>query len=212
MELKNLIIIGDSIARGYVTPDGTVACWGSILSRKLAQDLQTNIGLCNLSVGGITTPDILKSSLLLSQNVHDPIIIVLSFGVNDIRRIGQEENLPPCEISTKDRLETWEKIIDILQKKFSAPIFITGILPFNEAIYPLHLGQDYKLYRLNKDAELYNQNLKDFAAKKNITFMNWATKIDIHTWPNYLIDELHPNAEGHKILSDIAYEWVRQII
>ena len=190
--IKNIGIIGDSIAHGfYDTEDlGWVARLGKMILRAHGGEYTFN----NISQAGDNIADAYNRVIAeVGSRWFD--LIIVNVGINDLRR--RKNSNMQLDFSEGARLMYWQKLLEFL-KKTGAEIVVTDLLPVVESKYT----EDASLMRYNRDVVRYNELIKSVCKEKDVAFYE---RCDI--WQKRDLDTLykdatHPNAKGHQLLAE----------
>ena len=197
--VKLIGIIGDSIAHGFF--DEQDAGWFSRLSRMIKQNSKEFCAFNNMAQAGDNIADTYHRALYEVSSRHFNLLII-SLGANDIRR--RDNSNSELDFSFGARQMYWQKLLDFLQNT-GAKIVVMDLLPVIETRY----GEDATLTRKNADVEAYNRQIKELCAQYSITFFerydNWKTR----NLEALYQDALHPNSEGHKIIAEEIFAFLR---
>lgn len=206
MTEKVISFIGDSILNGYW--DQPFQGWGLRLVHQLGQDRPYQIGALNAAISGHRVFDALHQLCgpVISSR---PDFLIISIGTNDIQRsVGPRQEI----ITSQDlREEIWNRLLDIAVKNIPK-IFVTSVQPVDDTIMPFVYDGIPQCSFLNKDIDEYNKDIKKYCDLHKIDFMDLNSKIDRKIWPSMLHDGLHPNADGHALLADLAYGFLKDKI
>ena len=190
--VKNIGVIGDSIAHGYYdeTDLGWFARLGKIILSKHSGEYTFN----NLSYSGDNIADAVNRSFydVLSRKFD---LIIVSIGINDLRR-RKDSNLQ-LDFSEGARLMYWNKLFDVLSQT-KVQIVVLDLLPVVECRYL----PEASLIRYNADVEKYNVMLKELCKQKDVCFFSryddWKSR-DLETLYK---DATHPNSAGHQLMAE----------
>lgn len=195
------LFFGDSIVQGAWDEEGG---WATRLTNfihnsTVLSDFKEYHLAFNLGISGDTTSDILdrlESEILARQD--DEISIVFGIGVNDSQYFIDEQEFKTSPEQFENNLE---KIIEI-SKTYTDKITFIGLLPVDDTKTdptPWTPGKSYKL----ENVEIYNEIIKKICDKENCLFIDVLTTFLNKDYKQLLIDGLHPNTEGHKLLFEL---------
>jgi acyl-CoA thioesterase-1 len=181
-----IVVLGDSLAEGLGVESGS--SFPDLLQRKLDRD-GYRYRVVNLGVSGDTTTGGLgRIGYALSQK---PAVVVLELGGNDGLR-GVPVN------STKANLE---KMI-VQSKDAGAEVLLAGMT------LPPNYGQQY--------IRDFENAYKDLARKyqvKLIPFLMEDIASQLGSRPGLMQrDGIHPTAEGHSVIAETVYRYLRPLI
>lgn len=198
--LKNIGLIGDSIAHGYGdTQDlGWFARMAKIiLSQHSEQYLFNNLGYSGDNIADTTKR---ANSEVLSRKFD---LIIVSTGINDLRR-RKNSNLE-LDFSEGARIMYWNKLLDILTLT-NAKIVVTDLLPIIEGKYT----PEANLIRYNNDVERYNEIIADICKQRNIPFFARYNRWKKYNLESLYTDATHPNSSGHQTIAQETYDFLLQ--
>lgn len=172
-----VVALGDSITEGYMCyPEDG---WVSIVGRELG------ITIYNLGTCGDLTRNMRRRFRHQVLRLRPSHCIILG-GTNDAF----------CDISLDDYSENIEIMAEYCQNNSIIPII--GI-PTPSLSYPEEfILQEYRGW------------LKEYAASQKITIIDFysvlADTISMIAKQEYLLDEVHPNIQGYRVMADAANE------
>lgn len=185
-------IWGDSITYGECDSKGLG--WVGRIRNSFPVD--NYIGVYNRGISGDTTIGLLKRFEKEAESIR-PNIIIFAIGINDSKfPIGSKENKVPFD-DFKKNIQT---LID-QAKKYTSNIFLLGLTKVDESLVNSPSDDNFT----NKQIELYNSFLQNFAENENIL---WIDMFDVITNED-LYDGLHPNASGYEKMSRIIIDKIK---
>ena len=190
--LKNIGIIGDSIAHGYY--DEKDLGWVARLHKIMSENSENTYLFNNMSQSGDNIADTTNRAVSEVLSRHFDLILV-NTGINDLRR--RKNSDLQLDFSEGVRIMYWNKLLDILATT-KAKIVVLDLTPVIENRYTPQAS----LVRYNSDIERYNQIIKEICEQRNINFFARYDK-----WKNRDLDVLykdatHPHSEGHQITAE----------
>lgn len=198
--VKNIGIIGDSIAHGYY--DETGLGWFARLGQMILAKYKGEYVFNNMSQSGDNVADA-YSRAVFEVNSRNFDLILVNVGINDLRRRKNSEL--QLDFSEGARIMYWNRLFDVLEKT-GAKIVVTDLTPVVEDKYT----EDASLIRYNKDVIRYNEIIKDVCKQRKVRFFarfnNWI-KRDLNV---LYTDATHPNAEGHQIMAEEIFEYLEK--
>jgi lysophospholipase L1-like esterase len=206
-----VFFVGDSITQGYWDLEGG---WVTRISKGFTEQAiddspyYESPRVFNLGVSGDNADKILKRldvELRARIDGRDDVVI-FSFGTNDSqKRNGQVVSSP--EKFKKDL----EKIYQIA-KKYVDGVAIANILPCDEArVQPV--AWNAEVYYYNERINDFNQVIGRFCKEKSVRLIDIATPFATANTDNQLlIDGLHPNSDGHKLIAEIVLKGLEEIL
>lgn len=209
MDIQNIIVAGDSIARGHADAQGYYS-WPAMLLPRLARKLGTNVGLANLSVGGLPSPQIVERFRTALPTVDFLSAIIFAFGANDVRHLGKDRNAP-FFVSPDQWESTWRSAFACaVQLRPEVPVFAVSVMPVDDTFYN---AADFSgAYRSSQDVDDYNSALEVTCRTMGVNFINASQAIDRATWVRSLIDGVHPDKEGHVMLTEQVYQNIERVL
>ena len=181
MNLKRIVCIGDSLTAGYGVQ--TNHRWTHILSTDL------NIEIINSGISGDTTAGMLARFYEMAIK-HKPDAIIITGGTNDIC-LNLPNNMIIANILAMTRYAKHHGILPIIG--IPTPFFSQGTFT-NEPPF-------IDVSSLGKRIDSFQKTLKQFALNDTQSFIDFTK----HMNPDlFLIDGLHPNEKGHKLMSENA--------
>jgi len=210
--VKSIACLGDSITQGYFDEDGLG--WVTRLGKLLNEDKPLSYNTRNFGISGDTIFDAWHN--LLSQVTHNnPDILIIKIGVNDV---CIREGLRPesFQISRADSMAKWIKILTHAKAKNYKTI-VVGPLPVEQDVIRFDAWEEEKKmgqtsFRYEQSAiENYNNDLEKLCEQNNIPFIRLFETWKESDISSLLIDGLHPNAKGHKLLAQQIFEKFKEI-
>ena len=196
--VKNIGMIGDSIAHGYY--DEQNLGYFARLAQKILAHHSGEYVFNNMSQSGDNVADATNRAIheVLSRDFD---LILVNVGINDLRR-RKDSNLQ-LDFSEGARKMYWNKLLDILALT-KAKVVVLDLTPVIEERYT----EQASLIRHNSDVERYNEIIKEICDSRNISFFS---RYDL--WKNRELKELykdatHPNAKGHQMMADEVYDYL----
>ena len=196
--LKNIGVIGDSIAHGYC--DASDLGWFARLGQMILSKHGGEYLFNNMSQAGDNIADAVNRSFyeVLTRRFD---LILVNIGINDLRR-RKDSNLQ-LDFSEGLRLMYWNRLLDVLLQT-KAQIVVLDLIPVIEKRYT----SEASLVRYNADVEKYNTMLQSLCAQRNIHFFpryaEWV-KRDLEALYQ---DATHPNSEGHQIFAEEVFAFL----
>jgi len=184
---NKLIVLGDSLTEGYgVSKD---SAFPALLEKKIKADGKSWT-VVNAGISGSTTasgPGRLKWILNQKKEDSKPKMILVILGANDgLRGLKPEES--------KKNLS---KIIEMIQQE-KITVVLGGLY------MPPNYGQDY--------TERFKKIYPELAQKYKVKLIPFILdKVGGNSKYN-LADGIHPNEEGHKIVSENIYSAIKDLL
>ncbi|MCB1558809.1 MAG: hypothetical protein KDJ50_07820 [Alphaproteobacteria bacterium] len=203
---KAIAVLGDSISNGYYDEEGLG--WISRLSVLLNKNDPNGYFIRNHAVSGDRIFDV-KYRLFgsVERNVDALIIAV---GANDTYIFGDRDDHPVLGMDL--RLLLWDDVLRFA-KGLTSNIFVFGILPVDELKVPARFMDDGrgKFFRNDHIVE-YNKAIKKICTQYDIKHINFHEMFLEAGHEALLADDVHPNAKGHELLAQWAYEELKDKI
>ncbi|MBQ8481427.1 MAG: SGNH/GDSL hydrolase family protein [Alphaproteobacteria bacterium] len=196
--LKNIGVIGDSIAHGYC--DKKHSGWFTELSKSILTQKSEQYLFSNMAYTGDNIADAANRACFETLSRRFDLIIV-SIGINDLRR-RKNSNLQ-LDFSEGARIMYWHKLLDTLDKT-NAEIVVTDLIPIIESRYT----SDATLVRYNSDIERYNDIIKTICQQRNIHFFTRYDKWKHRNLEELYHDAIHPNSAGHLIIAQEIFDFL----
>lgn len=205
--MAQILVFGDSIADGAFDPKGG---WVDRLKQYF---MQVNIDgdvvndeshwVYNLGISGNLTDDILerieteaKARKVDRKNKRSAFVFAI--GINDSCLKGDDKPLPRSDESKFT--ENYTKLVNYA-KKYTDKIICVGLTPVNEK----YTSPIYDLYWYNNERiSSFNEVVMNIARENMVEFVDLYQHLI--TQPNFkylLIDGLHPNENGHKLIFEL---------
>lgn len=198
--LKNIGMIGDSIAHGYY--DEKDLGWFVRLGKIILENHADTYLFNNMSQSGDNIADASNRACFEVLSRHFDLIIV-NVGINDLRR--RKDSDLQLDFSEGARVMYWNKLLDTLAKT-SAKIVVTDLTPVIENRYTEHAS----LVRYNSDVKRYNEIIKNICKQRNISFFARYEKWENRDLEGLYKDATHPNAKGHQIMAEEMFSYLKQ--
>lgn len=180
----SVVFFGDSLTQGHVIPQSEA--YPALVAEDMAAQGITN-PVVNAGVSGDTSADgAARVSSVLDGQVA---LFFLALGTNDGRH-----GVAPSEMRTN-----LKAIIDTVRASSpEAQIVIAGAVPLAE------YGQQY-------DAE-FRQVFPDLAAETGATLMPFLLEGVFGDDRYYTVDNIHPNALGHKVIAGNVWKIIEPLL
>lgn len=198
--VKNIGIIGDSIAHGYY--DEESSGWFARLANLILKKHTGEYVFNNLSQAGDNIADATNRAVYETLSRHFDLIIV-NIGINDIRR--RENSNFDLDFSEGARIMYWNKLLDTLEKT-NAIIIVADLLPIVEGRYTVEAN----LIRQNSDVKRYNEIITQICKERHIRFFAQSSKWQKRDLEHLYKDATHPNAKGHQLIAEDMYTYLTE--
>ena len=198
--VKNIGIIGDSIAHGYY--DEESSGWVSRLANLILKDHKGEYMFNNLAQSGDNIADATNRAVFEVLSRHFDLIII-NIGINDIRR--RENSNLTLDFSEGARIMYWNRLLDILEQTHAA-IVVTDLIPIIEGRYTVEAA----LIRRNTDVIRYNEIISQICKERHIYFFAQSTKWQTRNIEQLYKDATHPNTKGHQLIAEDVYTYLKE--
>ena len=191
--MKRVACIGDSITWGFTIVNRRKYSYPSVLQEKLGPDYEVrNYGYNDASARFDADTPYVRKSVYRESLDWNPDIVVLMLGTNDTK----SRNWDP-EIFRKD----YSKIVESYQQLPSHPriVLVAPIRIFLRMNIPL-LG----VIPLTME-EGVRPAIREIAKEKGLELIDLK---DLFTDSTYIMDGVHPQREGAKMLADAIFEGI----
>jgi lysophospholipase L1-like esterase/pimeloyl-ACP methyl ester carboxylesterase len=179
-----IVCLGDSVTGVYYHTGGRRA-WPELLQLALQQALpEQAIEVVNAGISGQTTRDGLAR---LERDVfaHQPQVVTISFGLNDLTRLSERE--------FHDGLQT---LVQRCREHQMLPVLCTPNAVLETSGRPIAKLEEYCRVIRETATELSVPLCDQYTAGRQL-----QTRAP-HTWRESLSDEIHPNLDGHRRMAE----------
>lgn len=204
--IRNVLIFGSSITYGAWDKAGG---WAQHLRSFLDREIDIKKRFCylvyNLSISGTTSEDLLARFEREATTRHKDgrTIIIFSIGVNDSRRLGSAKR--PA-VKAEKFLANIKQLLG-LARKFSNQIIFVGLTPVDESkTTPISWNSNEFFY--NKYISEYDQMIRSVCRTGGVRFIETFKKFSQLRYQKLLVDGLHPNFKGHKIIFKVIKDYL----
>lgn len=210
--MANILVFGDSLAFGRWDKKGG---WVNRLRNYLDRQTEFNkwyehkhYGVYNLGIPGNSTSKLLK---ILEGEIKprywkgERYIIIFQIGTNDAA-VGFPKEIPRVKLDgfTKNIKE----IINI-SKKYSSNLMFIGLTPAEETkVTPMPWNKDFSYKK--EPIKRYNRALRKICESKGIHFVDLFEKMNKIDYSSLLIDGVHPNSKGHKLIFETVKNFLEE--
>ncbi len=205
---SRVVAFGDSTT----APRGTLRVYADLLQRDLSGKANVNVAVTNAGVGSNSTEDARKR---MQKDVLslDPSWVIVQFGINDAA--VDVWKTPPAQeprVSLARFKENVEWIVDTLQKDEVSVVLMTpNPMRWTPKLLGLYGKPPYEPDRTDG----FNVLLKDYAeAVRLVAREKEVLLVDVyglfiaydrmpdHSTDELLLDGMHPNQDGHRLIAD----------
>lgn len=204
--MAKILVFGDSIAYGKWDKDGG---WVQRLRHHIDETYNLtenkNIQVYNLSIPGeITTR--LCTRIRGEMDMRIPLadtkennLIIIAVGINDtnVQNWISGKQTPLTEFK-----QNIKQLISLSSNKYSRCV-IMGLTPIHESKYE----ERFQGRLFNKTIKEYDNAISEVAAERDIPFVDFFGILKSKDYEETLIDGIHPNSEGHKMISELVIEF-----
>ena len=177
---KKLVVLGDSLTEGYgVAKD---AAYPALLEKKLHEAGKKNWTVINSGVSGSTTASAISRMKWIFKSKPD--VVLLALGANDGLR----------GIDVKASQKNLSEAIEFAQKQ-NVKVILAGLY------MPPNYGKDY--------TEEFKQMYSSLAKKYKLTLIPFLLDKVAGDPKQNLVDGIHPNESGHKIIAETVFKNVQ---
>lgn len=201
--MVNVLVFGASIVWGaWDLEGGWVQRLRKHIDKIAFEDDEFDCKVYNLGVSGDTSEDLLKRFEFETQyrNLYDKgIIFIISIGVNDSIFLNAKNARRVQPEQFRDNLL---RLFDIA-KKYSSQIIFLGLNPVDDAkLDPIPWAPEmtYK----NEFVKEFDGIAKDVCKESNVHFIDIFERFMEKDYKELLDDGIHPNSEGHRMISKIV--------
>lgn len=196
--VKNIGMVGDSIAHGYY--DEQDLGYFARLAKKILANHSGEYVFNNMSQSGDNIADAANRAVneVLSRSFD---LIIVNVGINDLRR--RKDSDLQLDFSEGARKMYWNRLLDILTLT-QAKVVVLDLTPVIEERYT----EQASLIRYNKDVERYNEIIKRICDSRKINFFSRYNLWKDRELKALYKDATHPNAIGHQIMADEIYNYL----
>ena len=182
---KNICIFGDSIAWGAF--DTEKGGWAERLKMFFETEFE-DAEVCNLSISGNITEDVLKRFEPESK-VREANVLIFAIGINDSQYINSKDNpRTPLEKFKNNLRELIAK-----SRKFTDEIIFVGFTDIDES-KTMPIPWEADVYYDKENVFLYNQVLKSVCEEEKVFYVSMEGVLNLDD----LKDGVHPNSKGHE--------------
>jgi acyl-CoA thioesterase-1 len=181
LSAKTIVFLGDSLTEGYGL--SKEEAFPSLVEEMIKKDLKKDVTVINAGVSGSTTSDGL--SRLKWYMKKKPSLVFVALGAND--------GLRGLDLSKSQK--NLEEIIEYAQNS-NAKVLLAGML------IPPNYGPEY--------SERFKNMYQELKSKYNLKTMPFLLKGVAGEKELNLADGIHPNAEGHKIIAENVFIFLKE--
>ncbi|OGG91925.1 hypothetical protein A3H03_01055 [Candidatus Kuenenbacteria bacterium RIFCSPLOWO2_12_FULL_42_13] len=195
-DINKILIFGDSIVYGKWDSEGG---WAARLRRYIDEKYNfnddKNIQVYNFGIPGEVARRMVKrveSELIFCKTEpHDRFLVIFAVGANDSCPNNWMTKQQTTESDFKSSLR---KLIGI-GKKHQCRIVFVGLTPVNPA-------KSKGLLFTNEQVSRYDRYISEICVENKIKRLDLFRSLMKLNFPEVLIDAVHPDSSGHKILAE----------
>lgn len=204
-----VLCFGDSITQGLSDPE--LGGWANRFfiaeqARSVATDWERDITVFNLGISGDTSTDLLQRfGHELNARIYEGVqlVTIIAIGINDAS-INTDTNTNLVSFETFS--QNMQKLVT--QGQEQGAVCVIGLADFDESLMdPQPWEPQVSLYE--RDRDRYDAELERIANELRIPFISMRG-LFADNLQKYLVDGLHPNAEGHKRMFERIYSRLEQ--
>lgn len=200
MSEQNIILLGDSIAFGYLDKKGG---WFGRLADKLPEYRFKNLAQNGARISDVY--DIFKSSTFSKETD----IIFIAVGINDILHHGIPFALPA--VSAEQCKDNWQKLLNEA-KIAEYKVIILSLLPVIETRLPHQSWAETPVYVSNLEVVAYNLMLAEVCQQNNFVFYDLYMLWSQHNLPKLYIDACHLADSGYELYAEYILKYKHNIL
>ncbi len=187
MLAKKIAFFGDSIVQGYNKDNDTGVLamykpWASLVAEESASDNYTNYGIG----GALVYDNNWKSCARNASKIIGYDIVFVCAGTNDYGN----------KVATADFTSAFSSMLDTLITNNTKVVVMTPVRRTSEASNPPMTFDGY----CEKEIEI--------AVSKSCDVIETHVLTNSAEFKSCLLDNLHPNERGHRIIADIVLDWM----
>lgn len=195
--MKTTCIFGDSIAWGALDAGGG---WADCLKDFVMEEHDGIV--YNLGVSGDDTNGVLKR-FDIEASAREPDIAIFAVGINDSQRIApQNEN----RVSLEQFRSNLKALVEKTREKGMRAVFVGLTRVIEEKTTPIPWKPDVSY--TNADIASYDAAIREVAEEMSASYIDVSAVLSASD----ILDGVHPNAEGHRILFEVIKEKIRPVI
>lgn len=205
----NVIIFGASITWGAWDKEGG---WAQRIksfadNKAISSSRDDYTAVYCLGVSGDNTESLLKRFDMEVQarvDEEEKTVILVEIGINDSQyNLSENKHRIPVQQYKNNLLKFAAKA-----KKYKASLIFVGLTPVDKRVDPIPWKKGFA-YR-TEFVEKYEKIIKEICVEQNIPFVEVMSKFTKRDYTSLLIDGLHPNTEGHKIIFEEVKKFLVQ--
>lgn len=202
MDRLNVLAVGDSIIEAE---SDARRGWCGRFSARLAQERGLELNFHNRGCGGDTTVGLLARLGAELKICVSWDFVIVGIGVNDSRRLGPKPFRH--EVESESYRSNLEDICSVLEEyKNIERVLIAGIIPVIEKVTAPINGNTFYFV---EDCFNYLRAIEDVISRREkfslLDFSEDWLQLSLGRRMALMPDGLHPNSEGYKFLTEIAW-------
>lgn len=204
--MAKILVFGDSIAYGKWDKYGG---WVQRLRHHIDETYNLtenkNIQVYNLSIPGEITTRLctrIRGEMVMRIPLADTKennLIIIAVGINDtnVHNWISGKQTPLTEFK-----QNIKQLISLSSNEYSKCV-VMGLTPINEPKYE----ERFQGRLFNKTIQEYDTAIREVATKRDIPFVDLFEVLQSKHYGQTLTDGIHPNSEGHKMISELVIEF-----
>lgn len=204
--MAKILVFGDSIAYGKWDKYGG---WVQRLRHHIDETYNLtenkNIQVYNLSIPGEITTRLctrIRGEMVMRIPLADTKennLIIIAIGINDtnVHNWISGKQTPLTEFK-----QNIKQLISLSSNEYSKCV-VMGLTPINEPKYE----ERFQGRLFNKTIQEYDTAIREVATKRDIPFVDLFEVLQSKHYGQTLTDGIHPNSEGHKMISELVIEF-----
>ncbi len=180
-KIDKIVILGDSLTEGYGVAKSDA--FPALLEKKMREDSYPNLEIVNSGIGGSTTASALSRLKWVLKS--KPQLVILALGGND--------GLRGTDLKTTEK--NLDQAIKYAQKK-GVRVILAGMQ------IPPNYGKEY--------TENFKKIFPRLAKKYKVKLIPFLLKGVGGEADLNLPDGIHPNEEGHQVIADNLYKFLKE--
>ncbi len=180
-KIDKIVILGDSLTEGYGVAKSDA--FPALLEKKMREDSYPNLEIVNSGIGGSTTASALSRLKWVLKS--KPQLVILALGGND--------GLRGTDLKTTEK--NLDQAIQFAQKK-GVRVILAGMQ------IPPNYGKEY--------TENFKKIFPRLAKKYKVKLIPFLLKGVGGEADLNLPDGIHPNEEGHQVIADTLYKFLKE--
>lgn len=204
--MSKILVFGDSIAYGKWDSEGG---WVTLLRKYVDQTynspIPTNFQVYNCSIPGevaIRLVERFEKELLaripLKESTNNKNLVIFAIGTND----SCPNNWMTLRQTPEDEFKNvFKKLIEV-SLQYNAHVVCIGLTPVDP-------NKSKGLLFTNEEVKKYDLYISEVCQAKGIDKLDLFEELKKNNFANLLVDSVHPNTSGHKILFENIVQFLK---